>query len=170
MAGYKFTDQENKEFTLLDDGDYPLEVVGYAFGVSGSGADQVKLKLSPLDPALMEVPKGAPVFQDMLTLSERAAWRADTFLKSAGIVVPVGADVEFDPSQRKRPGCFFVDLRGLRFWARVGREESEKQKGKFFQKVVTFYTNKEKIPKRDYPPFENAQGRELAADGTEIPF
>jgi hypothetical protein len=52
MAGYRFTDQENKEFTLLEDGDYPLEVVGFGFGVSTNGNEQVKLKLSPLDLAV----------------------------------------------------------------------------------------------------------------------
>jgi hypothetical protein len=36
--------------------------------------------------------------------------------------------------------------------------------------VVTFYTNKDKIPKRDYPPYENAQGREVGPDGRPLPF
>lgn len=171
MASYKFRDSDNLVM-LIEPGDYVLEVVGYELKLSTKGDPQIEVDVVNVDPKTLDrIPGKSTKFKDTLTLSEKAGWRVDTFLKSCGIQIAKDAEVEFDPEQRD-DGKVFVDLRGLRGWALVGQEPGTKDPTKKFQKVVTWYTNKEKIARRPYPslPEPGAVVQEVGADGKVIPF
>lgn len=165
MAGYKFQDSDNMAL-LVEPGDHIIEVVGYEFTLSKVGGhQQIKLKVTNVDPATLEViPGKSAKWQDILTLSEKALWRADTFLKSCGANVAKGADIEFDPDERDREGAVFVDLRGLRGWALVGHRADDKNPAKKYNEVVTWYTNKPKVKRRDYPPLPAKGEAEIPVD------
>jgi hypothetical protein len=174
MAGYKFGDSDNKEFSRLKEGDYILEVVGFGFGVSNQeGAPaQVDLKVSVVNPKDLSAPPHELRIRERLTLSEKAAWRVDTFLKSCGITLAKGVDVEFDSKLRNRPGCTFVDLRGLRGWGSIVDQPSRTDPKKIYSAVGTWYTNRDKVPRREYPPLDGSQPSEMSAAeaGAIVPF
>lgn len=159
MASYRFTNQENLEFLLLALGDYPLEIVGLSFGLSQGGDTKVELKIANIDSkTLEEVPGKSTRFRENITLSEKAAWRMDTLLKCCGVDVKPGEVLEFDPDERQKAiaeGKRFIDLRGLRGWGAVGHEPDKNNPQKKYNKVLTWYTNKQKLPKREYPPYDD---------------
>lgn len=173
MAGYRFSDSDNKAFARLKEGDYILEVVGFGFGLTNSNEDKVDLKVSVVNPNDLNAKPHELQIREQLTLSEKAGWRVDTFLKSCGITLEKGADVEFDQKLRGRPGCTFIDLRGLRGWASVVDEPSQKDPKKIYSKVGTWYTNKGKVAARQYPPLDGSAGpteMSAAEPGVVVPF
>lgn len=174
MASYRFKNSENIEFVLKKPGDYPVEVIGYKFGLSQAGDGQIELSFTTIDPKSLEPAPDSGKGRERLTLSEKAAWRVDTFLKCCGVVVPIDAEVEFDPDEMEKPenaGKHFVDLRGLRGWVSIVNEPDKDKPDRKYNKVGTWYTNKPKLPKREYPPYAHLSVRSADGDGSkEAPF
>lgn len=172
MAGYRFSDSDNKAFARLKEGDYILEVVGFGFGLSGDGATKIELKVAAVNPKDLAALPHETKIRENLTLSEKAGWRVDTFLKACGVNLAKGADVEFDPKLRTRPGCTFIDLRGMRGWASVIDQPGTKDKTKIYNAVGTWYTNRDKIPPRQYPALDGSAPAEMSAadSGAVVPF
>lgn len=172
MASYRFKNSENIEFVLKKPGDYPVEIIGYKFGLSKDGDAQIELKFSTVDPKTLEPDATSGKGQERLTLSEKATWRVDTFLKCCGVVVPMDSEVEFDPDEMEKPenaGKFFVDLRGLRGWASIINEQDQNKPDRKYNKIGTWYTNKPKLPRRIYPALAHSSVRSADGDG-ETPF
>lgn len=155
----QFEDRENLQ--AIEPQDAIVEVINYAFGLSKTGGHpQVILKC--------RVEGHGVTFEEYLTSSPAGAWRIDTFLKSCGVDVKVGQNVEFDPEEfeaAKAEGAVCVELQGLRGWVSIIKEPGQKDPNKFYNKVGIWYTNKAKLPRKVYPKkaLQSAQNPDEAA-------
>jgi len=157
---FKFQDSENIP-RVVKDGDYIVEVIQADFGISKKGNDMVKLRLRIL-------PENVMVF-DTLVFTDDAAWKVDTFLKSCGVKLNKGDNVEFDPKNfndsrlqddlegdiapthgetydlSNGGNAVFVAIIGLRGWATLKGEEYPIGSGKKTMRVVCWLTDRKKV-------------------------
>jgi hypothetical protein len=138
-----FKDSEAKVFELAPEGDYVLRVVEFECGISKgrqtAGSDSYDVKF------LVES-KGSTFF-DTLIDHPSCDWKIDLFLKSAGIRIAKGEAYEFRKDKAEYEGIRWVDPIGLRLWAKVKIEPSQKDPTKKYNKVAVFYTDKPKLPR-----------------------
>lgn len=145
MPAYKFGDQENKTFEVVEDGDYILEVIACEFGVTKSKGDE-KMELQ------LQVEGRDAKFYETLTFTEKAAWKIDTFVKSCNLLI------DGKPPKKDQPIEFTETMVvGLRGWATVKKEQRSKLDasgrevpvpGEFRNVVKVWITNKPKLLKR----------------------
>lgn len=161
-----FNDSENL-IPFVPEGDYVFCVTefGQAISAGGKTAGATKYELA-LEIELKDGARGPRVFENLID-HPATAWKIDTFLKSAGVVLPKGAAFEFNADDAASNGAQHVPPLGLRGWCRLVVEEYPANSGKRRNKVATFYTNKPKLPARVIaPPAPDAS----AVDGEDIPF
>jgi len=79
MPKFLYQNAENKEFIKVPAGEYKFRVKNAVNAVSKAGNETIELQLEVVEGEF----KGGIVF-DILTFTEKASWRIDTFLKSAG--------------------------------------------------------------------------------------
>lgn len=137
MPSYNFTNQENREFfdpKLV--GDFIVEVVGCEFGVTKDRGDD-KMEL-------MVIPDGSTVqIYETLTFTEKTAWKIDTFVKSANLLIDGKPPVLNQPIEFTEPMVV-----GLRAWVTLYADEYPVGSKKFRNKIRVWITNKEKLAKR----------------------
>lgn len=85
MPKYVFTNQENIA-PPVPEGDYVLEVVSFATGVTKAGDEKVELMVATEG-------KNSRTLET-LTFNEAAFWKIDTFVKSVGIEAKVGQELD----------------------------------------------------------------------------
>lgn len=160
----QFNDSENRAFIVLPEGDYKFEVIGFEPAISKggktSGSDVYKMRLKIEG-------SGAIVFEDLID-HPSTAWKMDTFLKSAGVKLARGENWTFIEQDAKNLGYTWVEPWGLRGWCRLNVDVYN---GKTRNKVATFYTDKEKLPRAEPEP-EPVQQQQAAPDTAEddVPF
>lgn len=158
----QFQDRENAQ--TIEPCDAIVEVINYAIGVSQRGGHpQVILKL--------RVEGHGNVIEEYLTASPNAGWRIDTFLKSCGVEVKAGENVEFDPDEfeaAKAEGVLCIELQGLRGHVSIIKEPGQKDPTKFYNKIGVWYTNKPKLERKHYPKAAPADA--VGPDGKKLPF
>lgn len=158
----KFNDSENL-IPFVAPGDYTYTVTGFSQGISAggktSGATKYELELSITMP---DGSRGPLVFENLID-HDLCAWKIDTFIKSAGVVIPKGAGYEFNQDDAKTSGVPFVNPLGLRGWLCLNVEEYN---GKKRNKVATFYTNKPKLARVEI----EATKTDSAVESADIPF
>jgi hypothetical protein len=151
MPSYQFGNQENKVYfdpSLV--GDRIVEVIKCEFGVTKERGDDkmtLTVRADGSDVDMLEV----------MVFTEKAAWKIDTFVKSANLLISgkppkLDENIEFTEPM----------VVGLRGWATIGIEEFTAKDGtkKMSNKVKFWLTNKEKLAKHvaddedDDIPFE----------------
>lgn len=139
----RFNDSEAKVFELAPEGDYVLRVVEFECGISKggktSGSDSYDVKF------LIES-KGSTFFETLID-HPSCAWKIDIFLKSAGVQLKKGEAFEFRKDKADYEAVPWIDPIGLRMWARVKIEPSQKDPTKKYNKVAVFYTDRPKLPR-----------------------
>lgn len=152
-----FQDSDNKpQRKIIPEQDAIFCVTNWATSISKgrntSGADVLELELEFEGSAA-----GGVAFENLID-APRCIWRIDTFLKSAGVQIKKGQSFSWGPKPDGALGTY-IDPIGLRGWCRVGVETyvpksaacdasgkplpgQEKQRNK----VITFYTDKQKLP------------------------
>lgn len=143
MASYRFGDEDNLEFIILEPGEYQFEVLSVETSIVGSGkktsgSDQIGLRIA--------ISRGGNLLSkwtENLILHASTAWKVDTFVKSSNLLIdgkpPVkGQNIDFGADT----------LTGLRGWCLVHTEEYTPKSGgekKKTNRVQTWITNKEKL-------------------------
>lgn len=148
---YVFGGADNKVM-FTEPGDYIFEVIGVETGISAGektrGSRIIKLKLN-LEPS------GVHGYETLI-LAKNTQWRVDTFVRCTGLECPIGQcpDGFKDGEEYK--------LIGLRGWATFNIEEN---KGKKYNRVVVWLTNKEKLQRKPWPNPADAKVEE-----EDVPF
>lgn len=146
MPKHVFGDEDNYEYTLLPAGDYMFEVLGVEFGIQSGGKTNGSETMT-LDVGVFSDPtfqKRLSKWNELMIFHPSTAWKVDTFVKSANILVdskPPHKDQELDFSEHM--------LVGLRGWCTVGQRKYQRRDGTeaTANNVVTWLTNKAKLPK-----------------------
>ena len=153
-----FRDSDNLP-PLLPAGDYIYKVVEFSSGISAggktSGSDKYEL--------VLEFPGGAKCRENLID-HDSCSWKIDTFLKSAGVKIPKGAEFKFTIDERGDDVSIINPL-GLKGSCKL-RIENYPKKGEDKEKPATwtgksnrveiFYTDKPKIPRKEPPQAEAA--------------
>lgn len=149
MPDYTFGDEDNLEFKLLADGDYTFEVLSVEFGIhSGgkhAGTETMNIRFGFYSPTGEIVAK----WKENFLLNKEFGWKVDTFLKSADFRIEGRSPVKGD-----NIGAHLTEenLIGLRGWCFIHVEEYTPRNGgekKKTNRVKTWWTNKEKLPRKD---------------------
>jgi hypothetical protein len=122
-------------------GDYVFCVVDFeskiSAGAKTAGCESYNLTL--------EIEPNGSKCWETLTDHPSTAWKIDTFLKSAGIKLARGEHFDFRETEANALGYTHVNPIGLRGWCRLTIDTYQ---GKEKNKVVMFYTDKPKLPRR----------------------
>lgn len=149
MPSYTFGDEENLEFKLLPEADYTFEVLSLEFGIQNSGkyngVETMNVRFAFYDAAGNLVAK----WKENFMFHKDFGWKIDTFLKASNFLI------EGRPPQRGDDiGAHLTEenLVGLRGWCHVHIDEYTPKAGgekKQTNRVKTWWTNKEKLPRKD---------------------
>lgn len=145
MPTFKYTNQPNKKFELLPDGDYLLEIVAAEPKIS----QQAKYRGSPQIEMTFRTPDGAE-FSEWLTFHEELNWKVDNFLTCFNYGVKEGQEIDVTPE----------GVMGLRGYCAVGHYESSQKK--IFNQVKVYYTDKQKFTRAFSPTQPEAASNEEA--------
>lgn len=139
-----FQDSDNIP-QLLPEGDYIFCCTGFDIGIStgkktsGAEAYDVELEIEPIGKKVTEFMVDHP----------SCAWKIDTFLKAAGVVLKKGEAFEFREDTAAQRGLRWVNPIGLRGWCKLRVEDYVKDGQKRqSNKIAVFYADKEKLPAR----------------------
>jgi len=163
MAKYQFGDSENRKSEIIPEGNYILEVVGVEFGLTRERGDdkmELELKVDGKDCRIYET----------LTFTPKVEWKIDTFVKSCNLLID-------GRSPKKGEAIDFSEelVIGLRGWATVFVDEytpknSADGKKKKINKVRTWLTDKEKLPRREYEKVEETTEDFPDDSNDDVPF
>jgi hypothetical protein len=138
MPKFQYTNQPNKKFELLPDGDYLLEIVGADPCISTAekyrGSEQFELKFRSVE--------HGTEFKEWLTFHQDLDWKVDNFLTCFNYGATPGQEIDIEADR-----CL-----GLRGWCAVGHYEKN---GKKYNQVRVYYTDKAKLPPPAVPVEED---------------
>jgi len=141
----KFTDAENKIYTLLPEGDYKYMVTDWEIGISTgpltAGSEKYTAKFTLIDHPGSEL-------RETLIDHPKTGWKIDTFLKSAGIRPGKDEVYEFNQRVAEESGVRWINPIGLRGWCKLIQEDYVTKAKVVIKvnKIAIFYTDKEKLP------------------------
>ena len=151
---HTYQEPEDKEFVVVEAGDYQVEVKKVETGIANSGKLSGSQKIT-----VFLKPKGQEALvRDDLFDAPTMSWKNDRFVKCFNMRANPGEAIEFTSAS----------LVGLRGWVRIIKEKSTK--GNDFNKVTTLYIDK--------PPMKRNTQVELPAepvgatteDDDDLPF
>lgn len=156
-----FRDSENISTVIVPEGDYIYQVRAMKHGLStgqrtnGCTKYEMELVLEGHDSTVYET----------LIDHDSTNWKLDTFLKSAGVRLAKDQGYDFRWTQAQADGVTYINPVGLRGWCRVAIEEylSKSNEKKRKNKVLTFYTDRPKLPRVEQPD-------EVDEPGEDVPF
>jgi hypothetical protein len=157
-----FNDSENRP-QFVPAGDYLLRVVAVEKKIS-NGMKTAGDALWALEFAIEQPVQGR--CWDNLIDNHECHWKWDVFLKSMGVTLAKGEGFEFDEEQALYRGVRHIPLLGLRGWVLLGVEDNTR--GGKRNRVVTYYTDKPKLPRVMPPP--SREEDPFVAEDENVPF
>ena len=138
-----FHDSENIS-GLLPDGDYKFCIVQITMKISSgpatAGSEQFEVTFE------IE-PSGKPLREQLID-HKSCHWKWDVLIKSCGISLIKGEPYDLRESKAAELGIKWVNLVGRRGWCRLTSEAGSRDVAKKYNRIGTFYTDKERLEPR----------------------